>query len=297
MKCCIVKDLLPGYIDGLTSEETNEEVKIHLENCSACNTIYRQMTEEIPVEIPPAEEEIDFLKVLKERMHRKYVIVALSTCAVLIGTTIFLKDYKIPVPYDSACMTVEVFEAAYVPNQYGLREWQYQDLTTGRKTDADRTASEPDSAEGEETGTHDSGAAALKPDTGKTEASGEYETRERLCFVLNLSKEQQRTLRINDFTSQGRTIQRNGKTVRVVYYCYTKTLWNSLLSDKNTFVNALISEGAVYEEHLFRNANTDDQPIQREIYYLPSVKGFDHLSDEEFDAQREGAELVWSGVI
>ena len=90
MKCCIVKDLLPGYIDGLTSEETNEEVKIHLENCSACNTIYRQMTEEIPVEIPPAEEEIDFLKMLKERMHRKYVIVALSTCAVLIGTTIFL---------------------------------------------------------------------------------------------------------------------------------------------------------------------------------------------------------------
>ena len=59
----------------------------------------------------------------------------------------------------------------------------------------------------------------------------------------------------------------------------------------------MISEGAVYEEHLFRNANTDDQPIQREIYYLPSVKGFDHLSDEEFDAQREVAELVWSGVI
>lgn len=28
MKCCIVKDLLPGYIDGLTSEETNEEMKI-----------------------------------------------------------------------------------------------------------------------------------------------------------------------------------------------------------------------------------------------------------------------------
>ena len=31
MKCCIVKDLLPGYIDGLTSEETNEEMKMHLE--------------------------------------------------------------------------------------------------------------------------------------------------------------------------------------------------------------------------------------------------------------------------
>ena len=32
MKCCIVKDLLPGYIDGLTSEETNEEVETLREN-------------------------------------------------------------------------------------------------------------------------------------------------------------------------------------------------------------------------------------------------------------------------
>ena len=44
MKCCIATDLLPGYIDGLTSPETNEEIEKHLESCDACNTIYRQMT-------------------------------------------------------------------------------------------------------------------------------------------------------------------------------------------------------------------------------------------------------------
>lgn len=27
MKCCIATDLLPGYIDGLTSPETNEEIE------------------------------------------------------------------------------------------------------------------------------------------------------------------------------------------------------------------------------------------------------------------------------
>ena len=48
MKCCIVTDLLPGYIDGLTSPETNEEIEKHLESCDTCNTIYRQMTAVIP---------------------------------------------------------------------------------------------------------------------------------------------------------------------------------------------------------------------------------------------------------
>ena len=33
MKCCIVIDLLPGYIDGMTSEETNEEIEKHLNGC------------------------------------------------------------------------------------------------------------------------------------------------------------------------------------------------------------------------------------------------------------------------
>ena len=106
MKCCIVKDLLPGYIDGLTSEETNEEMKMHLENCNSCNTIYRQMTEELPIEIPPEKTEIDFLKKLKTSMHRKYVIVALSTCVILFGTTVFLKRYEIPVSYAPDCMTI-----------------------------------------------------------------------------------------------------------------------------------------------------------------------------------------------
>ena len=36
MKCEIVKDLLPSYIDGLTSAESNSEVEAHLETCQEC---------------------------------------------------------------------------------------------------------------------------------------------------------------------------------------------------------------------------------------------------------------------
>lgn len=36
MKCEIIKDLLPNYIDGLTSRESNEAIEQHLETCSSC---------------------------------------------------------------------------------------------------------------------------------------------------------------------------------------------------------------------------------------------------------------------
>ena len=78
MKCCIVIDLLPGYIDGMTSEETNEEIEKHLNGCSSCSAVYRQMSAGIPNEITAERRDIDFLKKLRERMHRKYVAVALS---------------------------------------------------------------------------------------------------------------------------------------------------------------------------------------------------------------------------
>ncbi|MDD2498630.1 MAG: zf-HC2 domain-containing protein, partial [Desulfitobacteriaceae bacterium] len=33
MKCEIIKDLLPSYIDGLTSSESNLQIEEHLNNC------------------------------------------------------------------------------------------------------------------------------------------------------------------------------------------------------------------------------------------------------------------------
>lgn len=90
MKCCIVKDLLPSYIDGLTSEETNAEIEKHLEGCTACHTIYEQMTAVISDKMPSEEKEIDFLKNLKTRTQQMYGIVVFSTCAVLAVLSIVL---------------------------------------------------------------------------------------------------------------------------------------------------------------------------------------------------------------
>ena len=44
LPCAIVQDLLPNYLEGLTSEETNRSIESHLGGCStcaACSTLSR----------------------------------------------------------------------------------------------------------------------------------------------------------------------------------------------------------------------------------------------------------------
>lgn len=53
--CDIIRDLLPGYIDGVLSKTGTNAVKEHLEKCGECNRVYREMTEEM--EIAPLVEE------------------------------------------------------------------------------------------------------------------------------------------------------------------------------------------------------------------------------------------------
>lgn len=45
MKCEVVRDLLPLYIDKLTSEESNKEIEKHLKNCKECYQYYQEMME------------------------------------------------------------------------------------------------------------------------------------------------------------------------------------------------------------------------------------------------------------
>ena len=49
MKCEIIRDLLPLYIENLCSEESCREVEAHLASCGRCRAEYRNMTAEVPV--------------------------------------------------------------------------------------------------------------------------------------------------------------------------------------------------------------------------------------------------------
>ena len=84
-ECNIVKDLLPSYIDGLTSKESNIFIKNHLSNCTECKKELDYMKKDN--ESKNAEKEyINYAKKTQSKFK------ALKTIAVvfMISTIIFL---------------------------------------------------------------------------------------------------------------------------------------------------------------------------------------------------------------
>lgn len=47
LNCYIVGDLLPSYIENLTSGETNEDIQTHLKGCMECRGVYEDMLSDI----------------------------------------------------------------------------------------------------------------------------------------------------------------------------------------------------------------------------------------------------------
>lgn len=86
MKCDIIKDLLPVYIDGLTSETSNTEIKEHLACCEDCNAFYNEMKGDFKAEIPVVTvKEIDFLKKIKRKNVKTALLWVGVTVVVLLA--------------------------------------------------------------------------------------------------------------------------------------------------------------------------------------------------------------------
>ena len=63
LTCEVVEDLMPSYIDGLTSDVTNKAVREHLSQCGKCNAKLDNMAEPCGEDkIEEEKKEIDFLK-------------------------------------------------------------------------------------------------------------------------------------------------------------------------------------------------------------------------------------------
>ncbi len=82
LACEVVRDLLPSYIDGLTSPETSALIEAHLKNCEGCRTIHGEMTGREP---PKAEApEVDYLKKVRSSGQRLRRMVVMAGCAVIL---------------------------------------------------------------------------------------------------------------------------------------------------------------------------------------------------------------------
>ena len=87
LPCAIVEDLLPAYVEGLTSEETTAAVEAHLASCPACAAKRAAMGAEegpSPEEAEETAREVDYLKKVRRRSRRRVAAAILCTVLVLL---------------------------------------------------------------------------------------------------------------------------------------------------------------------------------------------------------------------
>lgn len=85
--CKIIQDLLPAYIDNLTTTETNTFIEEHLQSCSECHKILDMIQKEsgADVTVQNKEEEINYIKKYNKKYNKvKYAL------AILIWTLIII---------------------------------------------------------------------------------------------------------------------------------------------------------------------------------------------------------------
>ena len=85
MDCRIIQDLLPLYVDGLTSNYSNQVVEDHIKECSACAQILKYMQEPDDI-VEPQAKEVDFMR----KIHKKTRNLKVFSGAVLFFLCAFL---------------------------------------------------------------------------------------------------------------------------------------------------------------------------------------------------------------
>lgn len=259
MKCYVIKDLLPNYIDDLNSEETNAVIEEHLKTCNDCRRVYQKMSNGDTCEVEEQEKGIEFLKKLKKRLRHRTRSIALLTCIILCSFFLFLKYWQVPLPFDSERMGVKIFQVVPITDREGNISWE----------DVDN----------------------LDFSTSQAVIEGEHEVLDLIqIYYQQIFCASQRTC--------ARTINRDGEAVRIIYYCYVESLWDHLFFKAGPGDRIY---GRTYDSSLYGNQyqSPDYKPQMREVYYLPvkNIERLTELSDEDFDAQKERATLIWKGVI
>lgn len=86
LKCEVVRDLLPLYVDKLTSEVTNQEIETHMEDCADCKEVLDSMQEPEPEREEQAQvKEVDYLKKWKRKITTTCIWIVVAMFMISIG--------------------------------------------------------------------------------------------------------------------------------------------------------------------------------------------------------------------
>lgn len=99
MKCDVIQDLIPVYYDGIASEATCQEMRLHLRNCPECRNYYKQYTHSMQLESKEKQHESEpetgaLFASLSRRMRRRRIVTMTSqtviTAAMITTAIIFI---------------------------------------------------------------------------------------------------------------------------------------------------------------------------------------------------------------
>ncbi|WP_138306665.1 MULTISPECIES: DUF4825 domain-containing protein [unclassified Clostridium] len=105
--CEIIQDLMPMYVDGLTSQKTDREIRVHLEECGSCREMYERMKTEMEGNASRTSDktpEIDYLKKVRRRNVRNVVLGAAGVFLIM-AAAFFMKLFVIGYPTESYVVT------------------------------------------------------------------------------------------------------------------------------------------------------------------------------------------------
>lgn len=88
----VFKDLVPSYIENLTSEETNRLMEKHMEQCEECREYFKEMQEDLLIERANEQKDeirsIDYLKKIRSKNRKKIFVITGSLLAFFLILTI-----------------------------------------------------------------------------------------------------------------------------------------------------------------------------------------------------------------
>ena len=88
--CKIVQDLLPNYIDKLTSEETNTYIEEHVKTCKDCKKVLDNMQKDIQLQEKKLEKKkVEYIKKYNRRLKALKISLLSIICILIVLFVVF----------------------------------------------------------------------------------------------------------------------------------------------------------------------------------------------------------------
>lgn len=109
VKCTIIQDVLPLYIDEVVSQDTKEMIDEHLQHCEKCQKEYDSMKRDLYI---PVENKAPLFKSISKKWRKKKVIISFAsifaTAIILLGAYLCIFYFERVIPYSEDLFKIEM---------------------------------------------------------------------------------------------------------------------------------------------------------------------------------------------